>query len=80
MISPGGCLKLWFPGLLGGGGGKREKNGKNGTKWQKIMIVTLMSQVPYIIWLLFMVLICKRISPGIFSYFQNFYFFGSFEG
>ena len=34
------------------------------------------SQEPYIIWLPFMVHMCKMISPGVFSFFQNFDFLG----
>ena len=40
-------------------GGKRAR-GKNGPKWQKILL-HLVSQEPYIIWLLFMSHLCKMI-------------------
>ena len=55
----------------------------NGVKGQKIAqndkkfcLSYLVSQKPYIIWLSFVVHKCKMISPGIFSFFQNFEFLG----
>ena len=60
IMSPGGCFifsKFWFFWFLGGGG----KRAKNCLKWPKI------SQESYIIWLSFMVHLCKMIiSPGFF--------------
>ena len=48
--------KFWFSRLLGG------KRAKNSPKWQKILSVTpSISQEPYIIWLSFMLHLCKMI-------------------
>ena len=57
--------KFWFSRLLGG------KRAKNSPKWQKILSVTpSTSQEPYIIWLSFMLHLCKMIiSPGNFFIF-----------
>ena len=45
---------------------------KNGPKWRKFCPSCSISQEPYIIWLSFVVHICKMIiSPGVFSSFQN---------
>ena len=62
--------KFWFFGLLGG------KRAENGPKWQKILSVTYsISQEPYIIWLSFMVPMCKKIiSLGVFLFFRIFIF------
>ena len=78
IISPGLFFifsKFWFLGLLGG---KRAKSDPN---WQKILSVDSISQEPYIIWLSFMVHICKMIiSSGTFFIFSKFWFFGSIVG
>ena len=79
MISPGiffVFVKFWFFGLLAGKGGKRTKNGP---KRQKILSRSI-SQEPYVIWLLFMVHICKMIFSGAFFIFSKFLFSGSIEG
>ena len=62
--------KFWYSGSLGkGGGSKRAKYGPN---WQNILSI---SQEPYIIWLWYLVHMCKMmISPANFSIFQNFDF------
>ena len=54
------------------------KGQKKSPEWQKILSVThSISQEPYIIWLSFMVNMCKVIiSAGGFSFFQNFDFLG----
>ena len=58
-------LKFWFFGLLGA---------KNSPKWQKILSYFI-SQEQYIIWLSFVVCLCKMIiSPVVFSIFPNLIF------
>ena len=74
IISPGAFFifsTFLFSRLLEG------KRAKNSPKWQKILSFVLsISEEPYIIWL-FVVHKCKMmISPGIFSFFQNFDFPG----
>ena len=60
--------KFWFFRLLG-----REK-GKNSPKRQKTQLC-LISQESYVIWLSFMLHMCKMIiSPSVFSFFQIFNF------
>ena len=56
---------------------QRDKRAKNGPKWQKILSVTCsISQEPYLIWLSFMVHMCKVIiSPGDYFIFSKFWFF-----
>ena len=82
VISPGIFLlysKFWFFGLLGG---------SKGEKWPKmtknLACCTLYLRISpklYIIWSSFMVQICKRISPGVFStFFPNFNFWGLVKG
>ena len=66
MISTGFVFilsKLWFFGLLGGGI-KRQKITTRNDK--KFCLSSSVSQEPYIIWLSFMVHMCKMIiSPGV---------------
>ena len=52
-----------FSGFFGG-------RAKNSLKWQKILSVALHISEPYIIWLSFLVHICKMISSGIFFKFD----------
>ena len=70
IMSPGIFFifsKFWFSGLLGGKRAKMVQNGKKLSLWCSI------SQKPYIIWLSFMVHICKMIiSPGAFLNFLKF--------
>ena len=74
MISAGvffSCSKFWFFGLLGGWKGK---------KWakmtKKFCLSRSISQEPYIIWLSFMVQMCKMIIfPAVFFIFYKFWFF-----
>ena len=76
MISPRVIFifsTFWFFGLFGGLKGK-----KNGPKWQKNSVCCTIPQEPYIIWLSFMVHICKMIiSSGVFFIFSKFWFSGS---
>ena len=59
--------KVWFSGLLGG------QRVKNSPIWQKIILLCLISQKPYIIWSSFVVHKCKMIlSPVFFLFFQKF--------
>ena len=76
MISPGVFFmfsKFWYSGLLLGGGGGTAKNAP---KWKKNPV----SCAPYLMnhtWSSFMLYLCKvTVSPGIFSFFQNFDFPG----
>ena len=65
MISTGFVFifsKLWFFGSLGGGI-KRQKITTQNDK--KFCLSRSVSQEPYIIWLSFMVHLCKMISPGV---------------
>ena len=70
MTSPDVCFifsKFWFPGLLGVGGNRVG----NGPKWQKILSHSV-SQELYLIWLCFLVHMCKMmISSEFFSVFQK---------
>ena len=75
IISPGflkSFSKLWYFGLLGGAKGQKiVQNDK------KICLSCSIFQEPYIIWLSYMVHMCKVIiSPGVFSLFENFDFLG----
>ena len=63
--------KFWFFGLLGGVKGRKTIEN------DKIFLLHSISQEPCIIWLSFMVHICKMIiSSGVFFIFQNFDFLG----
>ena len=65
--------KFWFFRLLGG------KGAKKGPKWQNS--AHSISQEWYIIWSSFVVHKCKMmISPGVFSFFLNFDYFGLLGG
>ena len=59
--------------------GEGVKKAKNDPKWQKILSVSLhISEIVHhiIIWMWFLVHICKlMISPALFFFFQNFVFF-----
>ena len=58
IISPGVFFifpKFRFSGLLG------DTRAKNSAKWQKCLFIHSISQEPYMIWLSFMVHICKMI-------------------
>ena len=68
--------KSWFSGLLGGiRGQKMTPNDR------KFCLSHFISQEPYIIWLSFMVNLCKMmISPGVFFIFSKFWFSGLLEG
>ena len=58
-----------FPGCW-----KGKKGKKISPKWQKILFVTLVSQEPYIMWLSFMVHMCKMlISWDVFFIFEKFF-------
>ena len=81
------CVKWWYLqaffwvfqnlDFLGCWGSKRAKNGP---KWQKFCPSYFISQEPYIIWLSFMLHLCKMaISPGFFLFFQNLDFLGCLE-
>ena len=64
--------KFWFCGLLGGW------KGKNWSKMTNILSHS-MSQELYLIWLWFLVYMCKMISPLIFFIFKIFHVFGGWE-
>ena len=58
-----------------------NKGAKNSPKWLKICLLHSISQEPYIIWLSFMLHLCKMIiSPGLFFSFSKFWFFGLLGG
>ena len=62
----------------GGGGGLGQKIFQNE---KKFCLLHLISQEPYVIWLSFMVHICKMvISLGVFFFFSKFWFFRLFGG
>ena len=62
------CKMIIYSGVKGQ---KMVQNDKN------FCPLCLTSEEPYIIWLLFVVHLCKIImSPGILSFFQSFYFLG----
>ena len=66
--------KFSFFGLLG------SKRAKNGPNWQKNLSITLYISRT-IIWLLFILHLCKIIiSPGVFFIFSKFWFFGFWRG
>ena len=72
IISPGGFLifsKFWCSGILWGWKGKKRSK-----MTKKICLLHCVSQEPYIIWLLFMVHICKMMSSSAFFIFSKFYF------
>ena len=75
IISPGVFFifsKFWFFGLLGGV--KMQKKVQND---KKVCLPHSISQEPYIIWLSFMVHMCKLIISSVFFFiFQNFDFLG----
>ena len=78
IISPGGFYifaKFWFFGLLGGGWGvKKQKVVRN---HKKFCPSRSMSQEPYVMWLSFMVRLCKIImSPDGVFIFSEFWFSG----
>ena len=79
VISPGVFFmfsKFWFSAFMGGrGGGKRVKNSP---KWQKILL-RLIAQEPYVIWLSFVEYKCKMILSWAF-FFLRFWFFGLLQG
>ena len=67
-------LILWVHRGAGGSGGKRAKTVQNN---KKFCLLCSISREPYIIWLSFIVQMCKMIiSPGGFLQFSNFYFPG----
>ena len=67
--------KFWFSGLLG----RECKRAKNGPKWQIILSHSL-SQELYLIWLWFLVHMCKMmISPAIFFRFFKILIFRFFQ-
>ena len=72
IISPGVFFvfpKFWFSGLLGG------KKGQTMVQNDKLCWLWSMSQEPYIVWFLFMILMCKMvISGGFFFSFSKFWF------
>ena len=64
--------RFWFYGLLGEGGSKCKKMALNDKK----ICLTSLSQEPYLIWLWFLVHMCKMmISPAIFFIFSKFWFY-----
>ena len=73
MISQGTFFmffEFWFFRLLGG---EREKMVQNDKNFCPLLSIFL---EPYMIWMLFMVYICKIIiSPGVFSIFSKFCIF-----
>ena len=72
------CVKWWYLQVIFHFF-KRDKRAKNSPKWQKILSVTLHSSGT--IGSSFMVHMCKMIiSPGIFSIFAKFWFFGLLVG
>ena len=79
VISPGVFFmfsKFWFSAFMGGrGGGKRVKNSP---KWQKILL-RLIAQEPYVIWLSFVEYKCKMILSWAF-FFWDFDFLGCYKG
>ena len=74
VISPGVFLlfsKLWFFGLLGG-----KKSKKTVQNDKKFCLSHFLSQEPSVIWLSFIVHVCKMIIyPGIVFIFSKFWFF-----
>ena len=53
----------------------------NGWKWQKVCLLHSISEEPYLIWLLFMVHICKMvISSGVFFHFYKILIFQIVRG
>ena len=73
--------KFWFFGLLrrggGGGGGRGVKGPKMVQNVKKFCLSHSISQESYIIWFLFMVLMCKMIvSSGFFFIFSKVWFSG----
>ena len=83
MISPDAFfifLKFWFSWLLLG-------VGVGGVKWQKmahddkkLCLSHSISQGMYVIWLCFLVHLCKMIYLAIFFHFSKFWFFGFLGG
>ena len=65
--------KFWFSGLLV----KEQKTVQND---ENFFLSYSISQEPYIIWLSFMVHICKMISPSVAFIFSKFWFLGSSGG
>ena len=62
---------FWYFYFLGFRGVKGQKMTKDD---KKICLLHLISQEPYIIWLSFMVHLCKSYLQELFSFFQNFNF------
>ena len=68
--------KLWFSGLLGGEGVKGHKMDQNDKKFSHSV-----SQEPYLIWVCFLVDMCKMVvSPALFFIFSKYWFFWFLEG
>ena len=67
--------KFWFSGLLWGG----VKGQKMALNYKKVCLAYSLSQEPHLIWLSFLVHMCKMmIFPGIFFIFSKFWFSGFF--
>ena len=77
MTSTEACYifsKFWLSLLLGRGGGSAVKGQKMAQNDKNFCQSYLVSQEWYLIWLWFLVHICKIISPAIFSIFSKFWF------
>ena len=72
--------KCWLSGLLGGGWGDGGRKGQKMAQNDQKNLSHSISQELYLIWLWFLVHMCKMmISPAIFFIFSKVWFFGFFK-